>query len=200
MTRLGIYGGTFSPPHIGHIEAARAFCRQMELDCLLIIPTNIPPHKSGEGKAPAEDRLRMCELSFSELNSVEVSNMEIERAGTSYTYLTLEELTSPDRELFFLCGTDMILTMDSWRYPERIFALSTVCYMRRESDAVVGEEISARVEEYRARFGARIVEIEAPAVQMSSSEVRAALSEGREVFGMLEEKTLEYIRERGLYR
>ena len=199
MTRLGIYGGTFSPPHIGHIEAARAFCRQMALDRLLIIPTNIPPHKSGEGKAPAEDRLRMCELAFSELDAAEISDMEIKRTGTSYTYLTLEELTSPDTELFFLCGTDMILTMDSWRYPERIFALSTICYMRRESDALIGEEIDAKVEEYRARFGARIIRIEAPAVQMSSSEVRAALSEGREVCRMLEEKTLGYIRERGLY-
>lgn len=200
MTRLGIYGGTFSPPHIGHIEAARAFCEQMRLDRLMIIPTNIPPHKSAVGKAPAEDRLNMCALSFEGVAHAEVSDMEIRRAGTSFTYLTLEELTAPDRELFFLCGTDMILTMDEWRYPERIFALATVCYMRRETDAQMGEQIAARINEYREKYGARIVEISAPPIRMSSSEVRATIEGGGDASGVMEARTLGYIRERGLYR
>ena len=98
--RLGIYGGTFSPPHKGHVEAAEAFSREMKLDKLLIIPTFVPPHKTTADDATPEQRLEMCRLAFSHIKNAEISDMEIKRGGTSYTYLTLEELSSRDVELF----------------------------------------------------------------------------------------------------
>ncbi len=198
MMRLGVFGGTFSPPHKGHIEAARAFSEQMKLDRLLIIPTNIPPHKTIDGMASAEERLQMCRLSFSELENACVSDMEIARAGKSYTYLTLEELTAEDCELYFLCGTDMILTLGQWLRPERIFELATVCYIRREADPDTGAALDRTVAEYERLYGARIREIDCTPIETSSSEIRAGIcGEGAE--SMLEEKTLEFIRKRGLY-
>ena len=85
MIRLGVYGGTFSPPHLGHIESAEAFYREMKLDKLLIIPTFIPPHKEAKDDASPEDRLEMCKLAFSHIPNTEISDMEIKRGGKSYT-------------------------------------------------------------------------------------------------------------------
>ena len=125
MTRIGIFGGTFSPPHNGHLQAAKAFMEQMWLDILYVIPTALPPHKEMEIPVSAQHRLEMCRLAFSGMEGVYVSDMEIQRGGKSYTVETLRELTGEDRRLFFLCGTDMMLTLDRWREPEEIFKL---CY------------------------------------------------------------------------
>ena len=123
--RVGIYGGTFAPVHIGHVQAAKAFMEQMKLDYLFIIPTALPPHKQiDEGDDPIH-RLRMCELAFEGVEGVVISDVEIKRGGKSYTYDTLVELSRPDTRLFLLCGTDMVLTFDQWYRFEDIFKL---CY------------------------------------------------------------------------
>ena len=133
MTKIGIYGGTFSPPHIGHIGAAKSFGREVELDEILIMPDFLPPHKQFDFEATENDRLEMCRRAFCGIDKVTVSDLEIKRGGTSYTSVTLEELSAPNRELYFLCGTDMFLTLDKWRRPEVIFKLATICCIRRES-------------------------------------------------------------------
>ena len=115
MTRIGIYGGTFSPPHNGHLAAARAFMEQMWLDILYVIPAAIPPHKQMAEPVSAADRLEMCRRAFAGMEGVYVSDMEIRRGGKSYTVDTLRELSGDDRRLFLLCGTDMVLTLDEWR-------------------------------------------------------------------------------------
>mgnify|MGYP003293390888 CR=1 FL=1 len=111
MKRIGIYGGTFNPPHIGHIKAAESMSRIIQPDTFLIIPDFLPPHKSFDGMVSADDRLNMCKLAFSHVNNVHVSDIEIKRGGKSYTSCTLEELSADDRELYFLCGSDMFLTL-----------------------------------------------------------------------------------------
>ncbi len=196
--RLGIYGGTFSPPHRGHIEAARAFCEQMRLDRLLIIPANLPPHKELTENTSTHDRLNMCRLAFSSIEKAEISDIEISRGGKSYTYLTLEELSQGGDELYLLCGTDMILTFDLWKSFERIFSLATICYARRESDSKIGEEIREKVSEYREKYGARIVEIAHDAIEISSTEIRCAIL-GDTAEKMLDADTLKYIKDGGLY-
>ena len=117
MTRIGIYGGTFSPPHNGHLAAARAFMEQMWLDILYVIPAAIPPHKQMAEPVSAADRLEMCRRAFAGMEGVYVSDMEIRRGGKSYTVDTLRELSGDDRRLFLLCGTDMVLTLDSSPFP-----------------------------------------------------------------------------------
>ncbi len=199
MRKIALYGGTFSPPHIGHVEAARAFYETVKPDELLIIPTATPPHKSYQAEASTDDRMEMCRLAFSSVDGARVSDMEIKRGGKSYTYLTLEELSSPDTELYFLCGTDMLLTLDGWRCFEKIFALATIVFVRRESDEDITASLAEKVNEYRALYGAKIIEIKNEVFEISSSDLRLAIKEGRAVT-MLPESVLEYIETRGLYR
>jgi nicotinate-nucleotide adenylyltransferase len=104
--RLGIYGGTFSPPHLGHVSAARSFVRGADLDKLIIMPDFTPPHKLDFGNATAEDRLEMCRIAFADVPCTEVSDFEILRGGKSYTYVTLEAFAKENVDLFFLCGTE----------------------------------------------------------------------------------------------
>ena len=200
MRRLGIFGGTFSPPHVGHVLAAEAFSDQMRLDSLLIVPTRTPPHKTVDGTVTAEERLEMCKRAFSRIEKATISDIEIRRGGKSYTYLTLEELTEDGTELFFLCGTDMILTLGEWKNPERIFELATVCYVRREDDEALNAEIAEKVAAYERDYGARIVAIRHTPLELSSTEIRAALAESKDACGLVDASTLAYIRERGLYR
>ena len=128
--RVGIYGGTFSPIHNGHIAAAKAFMEQMWLDILYVIPTGVTPHKIMKGDATAADRLEMCRLAFADMDGVIVSDLEMKREGKSYTVDTLRELYDPEGRLFLLMGTDMLMTLDQWREPDETispnsFSIST---------------------------------------------------------------------------
>lgn len=198
--KLGIYGGTFSPPHLGHVSAAKSFVAGIGLDRLLIMPNSLPPHKLEDGFATVEDRLAMCRLSFSELPNTEVSDFEIKKGGKSYTYLTLKAFSNDNTELYFLCGTDMFLTLDSWKCPEIVFKLATVCYVRRENDDNNGYLLQKKTEEYRKKFSARIISLEHEAFQVSSSELRENILDEALARYALTDKVSEYIRQRGLYR
>lgn len=194
-----MYGGTFSPPHKGHVAAARAFVDVLSLDGLLVIPTAVPPHKEYTDSTTAADRLEMCKIAFRGIAGVTVSDMEIQRGGKSYTYLTLEELSEKDTELYFLCGTDMILTFDLWRNFQRIFELATVCYVRRENDAEKTEEIARKALEYKELYSAKIIAIDHEVLEVSSTDIRAAITSGEQL-DMLPRGVEEYISNRGLYR
>ena len=199
--KLAIYGGTFSPPHIGHVGAAEAFVSAIKPDKLLIMPDFLPPHKQIDGEVSASDRIEMCKLAFAHLTSAEVSELEIRRGGKSYTALTLAELSSEEYELYFLCGTDMFLTLGEWYMPEEIFKLATICYVRRENDEQNGREIELRTKEYAEKFDARTIAISAYVREVSSSELRSAIKENAAgVAELLPKDVFEYIRQRGLYK
>ncbi len=199
--RIGIYGGTFNPPHVGHVLAAERFLESVQLDKLLIIPDFLPPHKRIDGEITAEDRLEMARLAFSHLEKAEVSDIEISRGGRSYTAVTLEELSGDDRELYFLCGTDMFLTLSEWYLPERIFELATICYVRRENDKINEARISEKTKLYKDKYKARIIPISADAVEISSSELRSALRcAGGSLTSMIPSPVWAFISDRGIYR
>ena len=197
MRRVGIYGGTFNPPHVGHIEAAKAFITQAKLDTLIIMPAFIPPHKQTDNLVNCDDRLEMCRLAFGNIPNTEISDLEISRGGKSYTYLTLQELVSDDTELYFLCGTDMILTMDTWKNPEIIFTLAKICYIRRESDNAISELLIEKCGDYFQKYGADIIQINTEAIEISSSEIRA---EDGIWDRYLTANVIDYIRNQGLYK
>lgn len=197
--RIGIYGGTFSPPHVGHMHAAQIFLSSGDIDALTVIPTFVTPLKERGEATSAEDRLEMCRRAFSFSPLITVSDLEIRRGGRSYTSETLAALKSPTVHLSFLCGTDMLLTMDRWHEPETIFRLATVVCMRRENDEESGELLLKKAEEYRTRFGADVRFLNAPPLSLSSSEIRARLSRGEACDGLLAPSVLSYIRQRGLY-
>lgn len=184
--KIGIFGGTFNPPHLGHLAAARTAIGALELDKLLIIPAAIPPHKAlPEGTPAPEHRLAMAAKLADALllpEKVEVSPIELERPGKSYTSDTLAWLKEeyPDAQLWLLMGTDMFLTLHLWHEPAAILKLAGVCaFGRTEQD---GEEVFAPQREHLAKTfpGARITTITLPGlVDVSSTRLRELLAEGK---------------------
>lgn len=199
MLRIGIYGGSFSPIHNGHIKAVKAFLEQMQLDFCYVIPTFIPPHKATSGVIDPVHRIRMCELAFEDTDGIVVSDIEIKRGGTSYTVDTLRQLSGEDKRLFFLMGTDMLLTLDTWRAPDEIFRLCYPVYMRRESDSANDSAIVAKIAEYRKKFGKTVMKIVADPIEVSSTVVRNRIASGEDVSALIPKAVEDYIRKNRLY-
>lgn len=197
--KTGIYGGTFSPPHIGHIAAARAFVSALELDELLIIPALIPPHKELDYPDDPKKRLEMCQLAFGEIDKAEICNIELCRGGKSYTVDTLTELTRDGRELFLLCGTDMIMTLDTWYRPDEIFRLCTPVCIRRETSKNGEKLLRLKIKEYKKKYGVEIPMIDAPTIEISSSELREAVRSGKSISEYVTPSVKAYIEENKLY-
>ena len=182
--KIGIFGGTFNPPHLGHLAAARTAVAVLGLDKLLIIPAAIPPHKElPEGTPEPERRLAMAAKLADALllpEKVEVSSLELDRTGKSYTSDTLAQLKEayPGAELWLLMGTDMFLTLHLWHEPERILELAGVCaFGRTEQD---GESVFAPQREHLEKTfpGARITTVTLPGlVDISSTRLRELLAE-----------------------
>ncbi len=199
MIRIGIYGGTFSPPHNGHLLAAKTFMEQMWLDILYVIPTALPPHKELEVEVSAEDRLAMTRLAFAGMEGVYVSDMEIARGGRSYTVDTLRELSGEDRRLFLLCGTDMMLTLDTWRAPEEIFKLSYPVYIRRDNDRSLDQKIIAKIAQYHQNYGKVVRKLVTEPLELSSHEVRERVKKGESIATLVPPVVEKYIQDKGLY-
>ena len=183
--KIGIYGGTFNPPHLGHITAARAVFELLRLDFLLLVPAGLPPHKALPADSPtAEQRLELTRLAGEQLGlgeKVRTLDWELRRTGPSYTADTLEQVRQQysGAELWLLMGTDMFLTLHTWREPERILSLAGIAaFGRTEEDT---EELFAvqRAHLYRACPQARIFTLTVPGVvDVSSTELRERLSRG----------------------
>lgn len=198
--RVGVYGGTFAPIHNGHVAAAKAFMEQMKLDYLFVIPTALPPHKQIDAGDDPTVRLRMCELAFRGVDGVVISDTEIKRGGKSYTYDTLMALTRPDTRLFLLCGTDMVLTFDTWYRFEDIFKLCYPTYIRRENDPILTKRVVEKINEYYEKYGVMFRRIVTDPIELSSTEIRKRVAEGGSISGLVPPAVEEYIKELGLYR
>lgn len=198
--RIGIYGGTFSPVHIGHVQAARAFMEQMWLDVLFIIPTGVTPHKEMSGGATSTDRLNMCKLAFAGMDGVIVSDIEILRGGKSYTVDTLRTFSvNPEDRLFLLCGTDMMLTLDTWRESDEIFRLCYPVYIRRERDSSLDSKIISKIAEYKQKYGKNVVKLTVEPIEISSNQIRYMIKCGEDASAYLPRGVYEYIKKEGLY-
>ena len=203
--KIGVFGGTFNPPHLGHLAAARTAIGVLGLDKLLIIPAAIPPHKELPENTPApEHRLAMAEKMADALllpGAAEVSSLELDRAGRSYTSDTLAALKEqyPEAELWLLMGTDMFLTLHLWHEPEKILELAGVCaFGRSEQDT---EELFAPQREHLEKTfpGARITTITLPGlVDVSSTRLRELLAAGEGAEYLLP-AVYGYILMKGLY-
>ena len=183
--RIGVYGGTFNPPHLGHITAARAVFELLKLDKLLLIPDGQPPHKPlPQGSPTAQQRLELTRLAGEQLGldeKVETLDMELRRGGKSYTADTLEAVRAlyPNDEVWLLMGSDMFLTLHTWHQPERIMALAGIAaFGRTEANE---EELFAIQRErlYRMYPFARIFTLSVPGVvEISSTDLRDKLARG----------------------
>lgn len=178
--KIGIYGGSFNPPHLGHFAAAHAAMDSLCLDRLLIVPASDPPHKDmPAGSASPEDRLAMASIMADQIGA-ECWDIEIIRRGVSYSVDTLETAAQmhPDDELWLLMGSDMFLSLHSWRNPGRIMELAHICaFARAKTDCV--EQLKKQKLFLEDAYGAKIELIEIPdLVEISSTDIRAALKSG----------------------
>ena len=199
MERIGIYGGTFNPPHIGHLRAAQQAVEALKLDRLLLIPDRIAPHKDLPGNsATPQQRLEMLKIATEGHPKMEVCDIELNREGPSYTYVTVEQLRRqyPQAQLFLLMGTDMFFSFDTWREPERIVrnAALAVAYRgeKREREAV--EEKKALLEAQ----GVQVHLLDNPVNAISSTQLRRLLA-FQCAGSFLPDGVEAYIREKKLY-
>ena len=199
MKKIGIYGGTFNPPHTGHLQAAKQAVEVLDLDLLLMIPDRIAPHKDIPAGSPTpEQRLEMLQIALAGEEKIQSSDIELRREGVSYTYLTLEALREqyPEEELILLMGTDMFLTLDAWKEPERICELATLGVFYR-GEKGEKEKILAQKAALEAR-GAKVELVENDIINISSTQLRRLLAfHAADEF--LPAGVGEYIRENGLY-
>jgi nicotinate-nucleotide adenylyltransferase len=192
-TRIGIFGGTFDPPHAGHVAAARAVMDQLGLDRLLLVVANDPWQKSGQREVtPAEERYALTEALAKEIPGAEASRLEIDRGGPSYSVDTADEVLARAGghpvELFLVVGADLVPELASWQRPEDLQRLVTLAVVSRPTG---GAPVIPP--------GWRAVRVDGPQVPVSSSEVRDLLAEGRPVEGMVPEAVIRGIRARTLY-
>ena len=203
--KIGIYGGTFAPPHNGHVYAALSFYDRFDLDALYIIPSFIPPHKQVDANDDPVIRLEMTRLAFSSHpdygKKIFISDVELARGGRSYTAETLAHFhRTVEGDLYFLCGTDMILSMDTWYDPAYIFKAATIVYVRREDERALDEPIEAKIRSYRDRFGATVLPLSVEAHPLSSTDIRQRRAAGESIASWVPEAVARYISEHGLYR
>ena len=195
--KLGIFGGTFNPPHIGHLRLVKAVADELSLDRVLIIPAAIPPHKNAPDLVDGEDRLMMCRLTFGADRRFEVSDTELRRRGRSYTYDTLCGIREkyPEDEILLIVGSDMLETFDRWYRYRDILSMCTLCAAARERDFSPNlEKVFSKEELKKVRF------INIDVTEVSSTQIRRLISEGGSAGDFLTCETAQYIEQRGLYR
>lgn len=201
--KIGIYGGTFDPIHLGHMAAAQAAVSALKLDKLLLIPAGLPPHKElALNGASGEHRLEMTRLAADRLGlkiPVEVLTLELERNGKSYTSDTLKALKSlyPKDELWLLVGTDMFLSLQQWHEPETILSIAHICAFSRTKKGTTA--FSDQEKYLAAAYHAKITTISVPdLVEISSTQLREQLAAGERP-DTLDESVYGYILRHGLY-
>ena len=194
-----IYGGSFNPPHIGHIRAAEAASRQLSADRLIIIPDNIPPHKAlASGSPSADSRYEMCVLAFSHIKGAQVSRIELDRGGTSYTSDTVASLRTlyPNDKFFLVMGTDMLTSFTQWHEYRYLLSECTLAVLARDNGDE--ETISRAAAALRDTCGGSVAVLRCDPYPASSTEIRNTLALGLRP-DALTDSVYDYIKTGGLY-
>ncbi len=198
MASVGILGGTFNPPHIGHLVCAQEARAQLELDRVVLMPVHTPPHKEACDDPGPDVRLALCRAAVAADDELEISTLEMERGGPSYTVDTLRALhgSREGDDLTFIVGGDMASTLPSWREPEAVLELARLAVAEREEHR--RQEIAERLS---GLHGAdeRVVFFTMPRLDISSSDIRRRVAEGRPVRWLVPGEVCDEIERRGLY-
>lgn len=193
MTKLGIFGGTFDPIHNGHLRIADTILDLGEVDRIIFIPSDIPPHKPHQHILPFEYRWNMVNLAIAGHSGLAASDMEHQLGGISYTVRTLEALQKnyPDAHLFLIIGSDSLLGLPKWKDPEKLIAMSQLIVFPRSNAGVSGAE---------KRFLEHSRLLDVPLVSVSSSDIRSRVAQKLSIKNMVPEKVESYISEHNLYQ
>jgi len=197
--KIGVFGGTFNPVHNGHIRLAQLYYDKLNLDKLLVIPTNIPPHKSVSNMADSGDRLNMLKIAFEPFPYVDVSDIELKNGGKSYTVNTISQLKElyPDDRLYLIVGGDMFLCFDRWKEYKKILSMCKVCAAPRE----IGE--FKALKEYQKKIDPTLsntIILDAEVLVLSSTEIREKIADIDKANYLIPEKVRQYIIQKGLYK
>ena len=186
MRRIGLFGGMFDPVHLGHLHAARMVADELELDKVIFIPARIPPHKQNGCYVSGDHRISMLRLALDGEPRFEVSDFEILKTGTSYSYITVEYFRNlfPNDKLYFIIGDEAYALLHTWKSPERIRKAADFVVVTREGTPPPADAIYVQI----------------PQMKISSTEVRNELINGRKGEKLLPDCVAEYIEKNGLYR
>ncbi|MDP4181525.1 MAG: nicotinate-nucleotide adenylyltransferase [Bacillota bacterium] len=199
--KIGISGGTFDPIHYGHLIIAENIRNSFKLDKVIFVPAGLPPHKKHLKVTSSLDRLNMVKKAVSSNSYFEVSSVEVEREGYTYTIDTLKHFRKTYGEaakLFFITGADVIKELHLWKdYSEILSMCSFVTALRPEYN---DDEFYKAIEHYRSNFNANIYIADAPMVQISSTDIRNRIAENRSIKYLLPECVEEYIFKNNLYK
>jgi nicotinate-nucleotide adenylyltransferase len=198
--RLGLLGGTFNPPHIGHLVCAQEAHAQLGLDRVLLVPVHTPPHKETDGDPGVEVRVALCEAAVAGDERLGVSRAEADVPGRSYTVDTLNRLhdARPDDQLTFIVGGDMAASLPQWREPQAILELCTIGAAAR--DGVGRDEVLERLERELPGASSRIQFFDMPRIDISSTLIRRRVAAGEPVRYLVPDGVAATIEREGLYR
>ena len=196
--RLGILGGTFNPPHLGHLVCAQEAAVQLELDAVWLMPVATPPHKAASADPGAAGRIEMCRLATAGDERLAVSTREVDRGGSSYTVDTLRDIhaAEPEHELTFIVGGDQANGFPGWRDPETVLSLAALAVAEREGAR--REDIADRLAPLHG--GDRVRFFDMPRIDISSSAVRRRVREGRPIRYLVPDDVARLIGAEGWYR
>lgn len=199
MARIGILGGSFNPPHVGHLVCASEAASQLGLDRVLLTPVAVAPHKTAELDPGPEVRLELCRLAVGDDARLGVCDLEVRRGGASYTVDTLRELhaRAPEDDLTFIVGGDIAVGLPSWREPDAVLGLARLAVAERSGAA--RDDVAARLARRFADAPAPVF-FDMPRVDISSSDIRRRIAAGRPIRYLVPDPVAEHIARGRLYR
>lgn len=199
MKRIGIMGGTFNPIHYGHLISAEAVRDKLQLDFVLFIPSGNPPHKKNIELMEASDRYKTIKLAISGVEGFVLSDMELKRAGKTYTVDTLKELhkTYYGNQFFFIIGFDTLKELSSWKSIDQLGSLCEFAVVNRSNST---EELRAEFTEKSGKFNLRLHSVPIPEVNISSTMIRNRLKRGLSIRGLTPDAVVDYIENHQYYR
>jgi nicotinate-nucleotide adenylyltransferase len=198
--KVALLGGTFNPPHLAHLLCASEAADQLGLDRVILMPVFTPPHKEIADDPGPEVRLELCELAAAGDERLEVSRLEVDRGGPSFTVDTLRELHArhPEHELIFIVGGDMAVSLPAWKDPRTVLELAKLAIAER-SGALRRDVIERLTAEYGDDVTQRLEFFDMPRIDISSSEIRRRVAAGRTIRYLVPRAVAEHIARRGLY-
>ena len=198
MGHIGILGGTFNPPHMGHLVMAQEALDQLDLERVVFLPVAVPPHKEAREDPGPDARVELCRLAVAGDERFGVSSLEVDRGGASFTVDTLRELheLQPEHDLTFIVGGDMAQSLPAWREPEAVLALARLAVAEREG--VRREDVARRLEPLHG--GDRVTFFDMPRIDVSSSSIRRRVAAGRPVRYLVPDAVADAITDHHLYR
>lgn len=190
MSKVGIFGGTFDPIHLGHLITAQSVLEMRKLNKIIFIPAFISPHKSEIRSSSAEDRLNMIKLAIEGINYFDYSDLEIKKGGISYTIDTLKELNKIYNELELIIGYDNILSFNTWKEPDEIFKLAKIIVLKRKSSHPI---------EFEDKYYHQAVFVQTRGIEISATDIRERVKNGMPINFLVLPAVIKYIYEHKLY-